>query len=74
MILITGHTDFTGNEQYNYRLSALRANLVKSFLLGRGVMAKQIEVKGLGSANPIESNSTAKGRMMNRRVEVEIVK
>ncbi|MCP4670913.1 MAG: OmpA family protein [Desulfobacula sp.] len=73
-ILISGYTDSNGNAQYNQKLSEFRANIVRSFLLGRGVMVKQIEVKGLGSLNPMESNSTAWGRMMNRRVEIEIVK
>ncbi len=73
-ILISGYTDSNGNEQYNKKLSEFRANIVRSFLLGRGVLVKQIQVKGLGSIDPIESNSTAWGRMMNRRVEIEIVK
>ncbi len=73
-ILISGHSDSNGNEQYNKKLSEFRANIVRSFLLGRGVMVKQITVKGFGSIKPIESNSTAWGRMMNRRVEIEVVK
>jgi len=73
-ILIKGYTDSDGNKQYNIKLSEFRANIVRSFLLGRGATSNQIEIKGLGSINPIESNSTSWGRMMNRRVEIEIVK
>jgi len=73
-IVISGYTDSKGNQQYNEKLSEFRANIVRSFLLGRGVHPGQIEVKGLGSINPIESNQTVWGRMMNRRVEIEIVK
>ncbi len=72
-ILIAGHSDSNGNEQYNQQLSEFRAHIVRSFLLGRGVMVKQIIVKGFGSINPSEVNNTAWGRMMNRRVEIEIV-
>jgi general secretion pathway protein A len=72
-ILITGYTDSQGNQKYNIKLSEFRANIVRSFLFGRGVNPNQTEVKGFGSKYPIESNNTAWGRMMNRRVEIEIV-
>jgi len=73
-ILIKGYTDSEGSQEYNVKLSEFRANIVRSFLLGRGAKSSQIEIKGLGSITPIESNSTSWGRMMNRRVEIEIVK
>jgi general secretion pathway protein A len=72
-VLISGYTDSNGNQQYNVKLSEFRANIVRSFLLGRGVPEKQIKIKGLGSLNPIENNDTSWGRMMNRRVEIEII-
>jgi general secretion pathway protein A len=53
-------------------LSGFRANIVKSFLLGKGVKPDQIKTQGLGSKNPIESNDTTWGRTMNRRVEIEV--
>ncbi len=71
--LIAGYTDSDGNQKYNIKLSEFRANIVRSYLLGVGAKPSQIEVKGLGSIHPIESNNTAWGRMMNRRVEVQIV-
>ncbi len=71
-VLISGYTDSGGNKQYNLKLSEFRANIVKSFLLGKGVKADQLESKGFGSENPIESNNTTWGRMMNRRVEIEV--
>lgn len=73
-IIITGYTDAEGYENYNQKLSEFRANIVRSFLLGRGIMPNQIEVVGAGSKKPIESNETAWGRMMNRRVEIEVKK
>lgn len=72
-VIVVGYTDSGGNRKYNVKLSEFRANIVRSYLLGVGAGPDQIEAKGLGSINPIESNNTAWGRMMNRRVEVEIV-
>ncbi|MCK5097703.1 MAG: OmpA family protein, partial [Desulfobacteraceae bacterium] len=62
------------NPEYNKKLSKFRANIVKSFLMGKGIKPEQIIEKGLGSENPIESNNTSFGRRMNRRVEVEVYK
>lgn len=72
-ILITGYTDSEGYEKYNRKLSEFRANIVRSFFLGRGILPAQIQVNGRGSENPIENNNTAWGRTMNRRVEIEIL-
>ncbi len=72
-ILITGYTDAMGNGTYNLQLSKFRANIVKSFLLGLGVKSYQMKIQGRGGQEPIESNDTAWGRMMNRRVEIEVI-
>jgi general secretion pathway protein A len=72
-ILISGHTDSGGNMNYNQKLSEFRANIVRSFLLGKGATPDQIKIKGLGSKNPIEDNNTAWGRRMNRRVEIQVL-
>ncbi|SDT98502.1 AAA family ATPase [Desulfobacula phenolica] len=73
-ILISGYTDSEGYQSYNQKLSEFRANIIRSFFLGRGIKLEQIQIRGLGSQNPIESNDTAQGRIMNRRVEIEIIK
>ncbi|MCK5543478.1 MAG: AAA family ATPase [Desulfobacterales bacterium] len=67
---ITGYTDSMGAPQYNINLSKLRANIVKSFLLGKGIKTDQISARGLGSENPVENNDTSMGRQMNRRVKI----
>ena len=72
-IKITGHTDDLGSESYNVRLSEFRANIVKSYFLGVGVKNDQMEVVGMGGKNPIQSNETAWGRTMNRRVEIVVI-
>ncbi|MDJ0667467.1 MAG: AAA family ATPase [Desulfobacterales bacterium] len=72
-IKITGYTDAVGNLHYNFKVSEFRANIVKSFLVGRGLDAQRIESRGLGPANPIASNDTVDGRRLNRRVEIELI-
>jgi len=70
-IAVIGYTDSSGNESYNMNVSRFRANIVKSYLLGKGVDSSKIESAGFGSANPVATNKTAKGRRANRRVEIE---
>jgi general secretion pathway protein A len=72
-LLISGHTDSFGSEGYNYRLSLFRANMVKSFFLGKGIPAHQLRVQAFGSEKPIASNDTEEGRSINRRVEIEVL-
>lgn len=71
-ILITGYTDAMENGTYDVKLSEFRANIVKSFLLGQGVQSYQMRIQGRGGQDPIERNDTVWGRMMNRRVEIEV--
>lgn len=71
-IIIEGYTDSAGNYWYNKKLSKLRANVVKSYLVGRGISNLKIKVFGRGSKNPLGNNKTAEGRKKNRRVEVKI--
>ena len=72
-ILVSGHTDSTGNSDYNLNLSRERAQSVASYLQGQGIKSTRFEVLGMGSSNPIASNSTAEGRAQNRRVELKII-
>ena len=72
-VMVSGHTDSTGSAAYNLELSKSRAQSVASYLEGQGVKASRFEVLGMGSSNPIASNSSAEGRSQNRRVEIKIV-
>ncbi|MCK5227642.1 MAG: OmpA family protein, partial [Desulfobulbaceae bacterium] len=72
-IIITGYTDNTGVLNYNQRLSGFRANIVKGYLVGKGVGSSRIRSRGLGPENPIADNKTSEGRKTNRRVEIEAV-
>jgi len=71
-LLIAGHTDSTGTEQYNQQLSERRAEVVKNALAGNGVNPARIRTIGYGESKPIASNETEAGRQLNRRVEITI--
>lgn len=70
-IIITGYTDTLGTYEYNKLLSMFRANIVKGYLTGKGIDPTKIKAIGMGPEYPIDSNETASGRRINRRVEIE---
>ena len=71
---IQGHTDNRGKDEYNLKLSAQRADKVKEYLVSKGVEDTLLTTEGLGSLQPIASNDTKEGRLINRRVVFEIIK
>lgn len=71
-ILIEGHTDSTGTDAINEKLSEERAKSVTDYLTAQGVAGSRITSKGYGSMQPVADNSTEQGRTENRRVEVAI--
>ncbi len=71
-IRIEGHTDSTGSEEYNLRLSQRRAEAVKQLLVAEGIDPSRIVTIGYGEARPRATNATKQGRQLNRRVEVFI--
>jgi len=73
-IEIQGHTDNTGSAQHNLQLSNKRAEAVKQYMLLFGVDPSRTISKGYGMTQPIEDNSTEKGRAKNRRVELVKIK
>ncbi|HPG41775.1 MAG TPA: OmpA family protein [bacterium] len=68
-VLVRGHTDSKGNRAYNIKLSKLRAESVKAYLVGRGVSSQRLETAGIGPDEPIDTNDTEAGRARNRRIE-----
>ena len=72
-ILIEGHTDNVGREEYNDYLSLKRAESVKNYLVEKGVDPIRIQTKGYGEQRPIATNATEFGRRLNRRTEIIIV-
>ena len=71
-IVARGYTDTTGGRVYNRKLSEFRANVVKTYLVGKGISPIRISALGMGEQNPAEPNATIGGRKANRRVEIEI--
>ena len=71
-IVLRGYTDALGNSEYNKSLSAFRANVVKSYLAGKGINPDRMKVVGMGDAAPRMPNTTPEGRAANRRVEIEL--
>jgi outer membrane protein OmpA-like peptidoglycan-associated protein len=69
-ILIEGHTDSRGSDEYNQGLSERRAQAVATELQARGVPEDQYRTRGRGKAYPVASNDTQAGRQQNRRVEI----
>ncbi|NML22038.1 OmpA family protein [Pseudoflavitalea sp. G-6-1-2] len=69
---IEGHTDNTGSPKVNQPLSEKRAQAVLAYLKSKGVEENRITATGFGSDKPVADNKTAKGRTLNRRVELKL--
>ncbi len=69
---IEGHTDNTGGDAINLRLSNERASSVKGYLVSKGIKTSRLTSKGYGSAKPVAPNTTNAGRTKNRRVEIKV--
>jgi OmpA-OmpF porin, OOP family len=69
-IIVEGHTDNRGSDEYNEDLSNRRAQSVAKALESRGISADRIQAIGRGKSYPVASNSDAAGRQQNRRVEI----
>lgn len=69
---IAGHTDSTGNADYNQRLSEQRASAVGNYLAQAGVAGGRLNMTGYGETQPVASNDTEAGRAQNRRVEITL--
>ncbi|MBD1385069.1 OmpA family protein [Mucilaginibacter rigui] len=72
-ILIVGHTDNTGTDEYNQNLSVRRAESVKAYISANNVANSRLSTSGKGESEPIADNNTVEGRSQNRRVEIVIV-
>lgn len=72
-VVINGHTDSTGSEQLNMRLSEERSKVIREAVLSRGVHQSRLESRGYGESTPIASNATEAGRKQNRRIDIELI-
>ncbi len=68
-VVVVGHTDDRGSDEYNLELSVQRAEAVKRWLTDRGIDGARLTVVGKGEAEPIADNSTSEGQRLNRRIQ-----
>jgi outer membrane protein OmpA-like peptidoglycan-associated protein len=73
-LVLIGHTDDVGSDQYNLELSMLRAKSVEAYLVERGIEATRIRTEGRGKRQPLTRSQTDSARRKNRRVEFLIFK
>ncbi len=71
-ILVEGHTDNTGSEEYNMELSKLRAQSVANYLEANNVAPDRFTIMGYGETQPVATNATPQGRQLNRRVDIAV--
>lgn len=69
---VEGHTDSVGGDDYNQQLSEQRAESVRDYLVGQGVVSTSVSTKGFGKTQPLASNESVSGRQQNRRVELVV--
>ncbi|CAH0252180.1 Peptidoglycan-binding protein ArfA [Pseudomonas brassicacearum] len=72
-VRIDGHTDASGSQAYNEQLSMRRAVSVSKVLTSVGMREENVQLRGLGSSNPVASNDTVEGRTENRRVAIVVI-
>lgn len=72
-ILVVGHTDSVGAEEYNMTLSKNRAYAVTNYFVDNGISSSRLTTNWFGETQPVEDNATAEGRAKNRRVNIAIV-
>jgi len=70
---IIGHTDSTGTEIYNESLSLARAVAVAAYLTDNNIDPARLDVEGRGEGQPVADNTTAQGRSLNRRIEIQLL-
>ncbi len=71
-LMIEGHTDSTGDDNYNMKLSKRRADAVVTYLKAKGVSANRFKVEAFGETRPRFENNTKEGQAKNRRVEIGV--
>jgi len=72
-LLVVGHTDSQGAEDYNLTLSKNRANAVTNYLTSKGISNGRLTTNWFGETQPLHDNATAEGRAKNRRVNIAIL-
>ncbi|MDD5308542.1 MAG: OmpA family protein [Deltaproteobacteria bacterium] len=71
-LVVEGHTDTSGEVSRNIELSRQRAEAVRNYLIAQGYPAARIRAQGIGQDRPVGTNSSSKGRALNRRMEIVV--
>jgi outer membrane protein OmpA-like peptidoglycan-associated protein len=71
-VIVEGHTDNTGSEAFNQKLSEKRAENVMHYLVKQGIPLERLKAVGYGLTRPVADNATREGRQKNRRVDLVI--
>ena len=74
VIVVTGHTDYIGMQEYNHQLGFRRAQAVQQYFASKGIPSGRITVVSEGEDRPLADNATSEGRATNRRAEILIKK
>ena len=72
-IRVEGHTDNVGDDEANMELSEDRAEVVRTYLVNKGISADRITAEGFGETQPIADNNTSSGRAKNKRIELRVM-
>ena len=72
-IMISGHTDDQGSEDYNLELSIDRAKSVYNWFINNGIESNRLKFTGFGKTHPLFIDTDEKSRTLNRRVEVKLL-
>ena len=68
-LAIHGHTDNVGSARSNLNLSIARAEMVKAYLVSKGIAPSRLTTRGFGYSRPIADNTSVEGKSKNRRIE-----
>ena len=71
-LILEGHSDVLGSDEYNYWLSGSRAAALKSYIVSRGIQADRIRIHAYGNTRPITLDNSTEGRRLNRRVDMKL--
>lgn len=71
---LIGHTDWTGTNPYNMKLSKMRVESARTYILGYGIEEMRIRIEHFGESKPVMDNMTREGRLNNRRVDFNFFK
>ncbi|PIS47449.1 MAG: hypothetical protein COT17_03415 [Elusimicrobia bacterium CG08_land_8_20_14_0_20_51_18] len=71
-LIVEGHTDDVGGDAYNKKLSLMRADAIKTYLVRRGIHPDSVRIYGYGESVPVLAEKTEEARALNRRVEFRI--